>query len=262
MFWADMVLHHPELVKELPRDALALVWGYEADHPFETQCEAMGKAGMPFYVCPGTSSWRSIAGRTANMRANIKSALQAAGRHGASGMLLCDWGDAGHWQPLCVSYAALAEAARLAWCPKANEKIPLTNAMQAAGVFPGLAEPLLEMGDFYRHCGSLRGNASELFQVLAGLPTAAPLPREKLTALERRLDKIERILPTVHPEDSEEHRLQIRETKLVAALLRQAVRRGIEPATTFPAGLKQEFREVWLLRNRSGGLADSVERFG
>ncbi len=261
MFWADMVLHHPELVKELPHDAVALVWGYEADHPFETQCEAMEKAGIPFYVCPGTSSWRSIAGRTANMRNNIRSALQAAARHGARGMLLCDWGDAGHWQPLCVSYAAIAEAARIAWCPKTNEKIPLPNAMQAAGVFPDLAEPLLELGEFYRHCGSLRGNASELFQVLAGLPTAAPLPQKKLTALNRQLDKIERRLPTAHTEDSEEHRIQIRETKLVAALLRQAIRRALNPSCEFPLELREEFQKVWLIRNRPGGLADSVMRF-
>ena len=34
-FWGDIIMQHPELVPELPRDAIALEWGYEADHPFD-----------------------------------------------------------------------------------------------------------------------------------------------------------------------------------------------------------------------------------
>ena len=34
MFWGDIILHYPELIRELPRDVVALNWGYESDHPF------------------------------------------------------------------------------------------------------------------------------------------------------------------------------------------------------------------------------------
>jgi GMP synthase (glutamine-hydrolysing) B subunit len=34
MFWGDVILRHPELVPELPRDLIALDWGYEGNHPF------------------------------------------------------------------------------------------------------------------------------------------------------------------------------------------------------------------------------------
>ena len=34
-FWGDIIIQHPELIAGLPRDTIALGWGYEADHPFD-----------------------------------------------------------------------------------------------------------------------------------------------------------------------------------------------------------------------------------
>src|SRR5205807_1152438 len=61
-FWGDIILHRPDLIPELPKDAIALEWGYEADHPFAKDGAIFRDAGVPFYVCPGTSSWNTIAG--------------------------------------------------------------------------------------------------------------------------------------------------------------------------------------------------------
>ena len=66
MFWGDIILNQPQLLAELPRDVIALNWGYEANHPFDKETAAFRDAGVPFYVCPGTSSWCSISGRTDN----------------------------------------------------------------------------------------------------------------------------------------------------------------------------------------------------
>src|SRR5688572_30407109 len=33
-FWGDIILHKPELIPDLPKDLIALNWGYEANHPF------------------------------------------------------------------------------------------------------------------------------------------------------------------------------------------------------------------------------------
>ena len=35
-FWADIVLNHPDAAADLDRSAIALDWGYEADHDFST----------------------------------------------------------------------------------------------------------------------------------------------------------------------------------------------------------------------------------
>ncbi|MBK8049811.1 MAG: family 20 glycosylhydrolase [Anaerolineales bacterium] len=50
-FWADIILTHPELVPEIPHDAIALVWGYSADYPFDERVRS-GAFGHPLYACP------------------------------------------------------------------------------------------------------------------------------------------------------------------------------------------------------------------
>ena len=51
-FWGDIIVHHPDLVAELPRDCIALEWGYDAQHPFNEHGAIFANSGIPFYVCP------------------------------------------------------------------------------------------------------------------------------------------------------------------------------------------------------------------
>ncbi len=110
-YWGDIIIHYPDLIPLLPEDATALEWGYEADHPFGLHAQKFAQAGIPFYLCPGTSAWNSIAGRTTNALANLKSAAENGLAYGAVGYLNTDWGDNGHWQPLPVSYLGMAMGA-------------------------------------------------------------------------------------------------------------------------------------------------------
>lgn len=114
-FWGDVILNRPELIRELPADAIALEWGYDADHPFAADTAQFAEAGLEFYVCPGTSSWNSIGGRTENALRNLASAAIHGSAAGATGMLITDWGDHGHWQPEPVSYLGLLAGAAFAW---------------------------------------------------------------------------------------------------------------------------------------------------
>ncbi|MBQ9694703.1 MAG: family 20 glycosylhydrolase, partial [Kiritimatiellae bacterium] len=112
--WADMLLRHPEMIplaKTVLPEAIWVVWGYEATDPLEAYVARLQAAGLRVMVAPGTSSWRSFCGRTANMLANITAAAATP----AEGLLLTDWGDAGHWQPFVVSLPAILFAAAKAW---------------------------------------------------------------------------------------------------------------------------------------------------
>jgi len=124
MFWGDIILKYPRLIKKLPRDIIALNWGYEANHPFEKEAVQFAKAKIPFYVCPGTSTWQTLIGRHDNALANLRAAAKAGRKHGAIGYLITDWGDGGHPQPLAVSYLPCLVGASLSWCAKTfDEKL-------------------------------------------------------------------------------------------------------------------------------------------
>jgi hexosaminidase len=122
MFWGDIILKYPGLIRELPRDLIALNWGYEHDHPFARETARFTKAKIPFYVCPGTSTWQTLIGKHDNALANLRAAAKAGTQSGAIGYLNTDWGDGGHPQPLAVSWPLYAAGAALAWNSKSLDE--------------------------------------------------------------------------------------------------------------------------------------------
>jgi hexosaminidase len=125
MMWGDIGLRHRDILGRLPKDITLLDWGYESLYPFEKNSFRLDSAGVSFYVCPGTSSWTSITGRTVNMLDDIENAAVSGKRYGARGILVTDWGDMGHWQYLPVSYAGYATAGALGWNSSSRHEMPL-----------------------------------------------------------------------------------------------------------------------------------------
>jgi hypothetical protein len=85
LVWGDVPAVHPELLSELPDGVTVCEWGYEGNHPFEESAARLEEAGVPFWVCPGTSSWMSISGRVDNMIENISGAAAAGVAHSNRG---------------------------------------------------------------------------------------------------------------------------------------------------------------------------------
>ena len=129
MFWGDIILKYPKLIGQLPRDAIALNWGYEASHPFARETALFAKSKIPFYVCPGTSTWMTLTGKNDNALINLRRAAQAGRRHGATGYLITEWGDGGHPQPLAVSWLPFVAGAAMAWCEKSFQESSLTPVL-------------------------------------------------------------------------------------------------------------------------------------
>ena len=267
-FWGDIIIRHPELVAELPSDVLALEWGYEADHPFDAHGAQFAAAGVPFCVCPGTSSWNSLAGRTSNMRANLLSAAESGLKHGACGYLITDWGDGGHWQPLAVSYAGFIYGAGVSWGLQGNRDMDVGAALDAH-LAEGLGRTLLELGDVYRACGALRGNSTELFQILSKPRTRALLPGVTCATLQAVLAQVDGLAARLPLPQS----VIAQETAQVIRLLRAACHRGLalldggidrfETRQALASEMDEVIRshaQVWCLRNREGGLKDSRSR--
>ena len=275
-FWGDIIVEYPELVAELPRDAIALEWGYEADHPFDKHGALFAESGIPFYVCPGTSSWNSVAGRTENALENLRNAAANGRKHGAIGYLITDWGDNGHWQPLPVSDLGFAYGAALGWDQDRNIELDVPAALDRfafrdqAGVLGRLA---YDLGNVGRELNPTFHNNTVLFRVInnpENVPISEYLSLEALADIRRRIDEIIAPLEQARPARADAALLR-REFAWAAALVRHAAdhaewqltgddsrRAALDAAAR---DLIAEYQAIWLERNRPGGLEDSAERF-
>lgn len=286
-FWGDVILHHPELIPEIPRDSVALAWGYEANHPFETQCATFANSGIPFFVCPGTSSWLSFSGRTENCIHNLAAAASAGRRHGAQGYLITDWGDRGHWQYLPASFLGFALGAALAWDNQANAALVTDrqalcerldrHAFHDTG-HAGLARRFHDLGNVHLAVEAESVNNNVLFRTFNQhdltddgwgrlLRQFGP---ERFLAAEERLDALAGT-PVTQSLQRPDASLIGEEFTQTAHMLRHACRRALmvlqHPAAPSPGAMREDVdailaahRRLWLARNRPGGLADSAGR--
>ncbi|QPC84066.1 family 20 glycosylhydrolase [Phototrophicus methaneseepsis] len=287
-FWGDIINQYPELVPEIPKDTIALEWGYEADHDYPGKSKLFSESGIPFYVCPGTSSWTTITGRTDNCMKNISNAVENGLKYGAIGVLNTDWGDRGHWQTLPVSYLGYAYGAALSWAYEQNADIDIAAALDAfafrdqAGVMGKLA---YDLGNAYQAPGALVHNGNILFwllqRTLDDLQESQRLANDDsrqiindkdafTTELKNTLAYIERVMAPL--EDAQMQRpdgdLIQREFAQGARMLQHAARHTMLQLGTgdYSAGelksqlddIVREYKDVWLSRNRPGGLDDSV----
>ncbi|MCZ7591789.1 MAG: family 20 glycosylhydrolase [Kiritimatiellae bacterium] len=266
-FWGDIILNHPELIPALPRDVVPLVWGYEANHPFAEQCAKFANAGFSFFVCPGTSTWNSVVGRTDNALENLNSAARHGLAHGASGYLITAWGDNGHWQPYAVDLLPLAAGAARAWALEANREADLAAQLDVQ-VFKSEARMLgalaYDLGLVYRELGYPIENASALFRLLFQRDIGnlrAAISDGKLQSARRRLQSVPSVLAGARC-GRDDAGLITNEFALAGRLLDLGIARGLGEDAAQRAKCWAEFipafREQWLARNRPGGLEDSV----
>lgn len=288
-FWGDIVQEQPDVIPLLPKELIALDWGYEATHPFDLECSRFAASGIPFYVCPGTSSWNTIAGRTKNAIGNLLNAAEAGLKHGATGYLITDWGDRGHWQTLPVSYLGIAVGAAYSWSLETNRDLDVAAALDKhafedrAGIMGRLA---YDLGEVYLLPGLARHNSTQLFQILqyseerlAQVQSSKnrfttseeheKMPYVDDTTLHEALELIDRILAPLEESrmDAADADLVKREFTLAAKMLRLACHRALLATdqarfraehTVEIAEMIEEYKDIWLTRNRPGGLKDSL----
>lgn len=114
MFWGDIVVHHPDLIQEIPKDTIYLNWGYTADVTEDTTA-IFANAEVPLYVCPGVSGWSRFANDITAATHNIRKMVSFAKKYNAYGILNTDWGDCGHVNFLSNSFHGLILGASLSW---------------------------------------------------------------------------------------------------------------------------------------------------
>ena len=283
LVWGDIVAGHPDRLARLPDNVTVCEWGYEEWWPFDERAAAYAAADTPFWVCPGTSSWTTILGRTTNMRGDCVAAATAAATHSGTGFLNTDWGDQGHLQYLSLSEPGFAFGAAVSWCLETNRDLDLAAALDAhafddtARVLGGA---LADLGDVYRDVTPQVPNTSAVVlhlyypQLTLGRGPTKGATAAEFARLDEKLAGIRASLDGARPGRAD-GALVLDELRNAIALVRvlcgDAVARlqgdGTLESVDAPTRARlagdlkpviAAHRDLWVARNRPGGLDDSV----
>ena len=292
--WADVFNHYPELIAEIPEDVILLDWWYEAEESYPT-LKALAESKRPFYVCPGTSSWNTIFPRIDNSLGNIRNYVRDGVAAGAIGMLLTDWGDMGHYQPLSNSWYSYLFGAEMAW----------TGATTATEVFNQAFGPLFlrdssgqavtaiqRLGRAVEQPALARSNSSDVVFALYDEPLAGRMARETpAAALEEMIAAAEAAMPSFArlSDATLRHELLFTASQMIYAaqkvLLGQEIRRALGELAADNAGsakgitrldsliarlealraelppMVAEFERLWLLSSHRSEIDVNLQRY-
>jgi hypothetical protein len=293
--WADIVLEHPEMLGELPRDIVMLNWEYVANGPRIARSGEIAEAHLPLVVCPGTSGWLSHGSRLANAVANVANFAAEGRRRGAEGLLNTDWGDDGHRNPLGASLHGFAHGAAHSWHGSAVDDATFTERFCRQYFCQGderLASYVRLVGSTHDMIRSPSAYRVSLYRATVE-PLAAPLGDPRPAEPEAKdsigqipadgaWEVIERIgvalagMPSPAGQRDEFEKLALAELALAGRMDMLAARRAVAAAKVRTgqcpsaadlnaladetANVSEEFQSLWLARSKPSRLADNVAK--
>lgn len=95
LFWGDIAMHDPPLVKNLPKDMIAVAWEYSPQDDFNKWLDPYTQAGLETWVAPGVNNWSQIYPNNDMALRNIRDFVATGQKAGSSGMLNTIWDDDG-----------------------------------------------------------------------------------------------------------------------------------------------------------------------
>lgn len=294
LIWGDVLNHYPEMISKLPKNMIFVDWGYDHDYPFHATLERLSKLGVSFIAAPGTSTWNSLTGRTYDMLSNIHEAASQVIKYHGVGLLLTDWGDNGHLQPLCASFPGIVYAALEGWrqAPENAHLIaPYINQFIVEDTTQSFGQLLLDAGTYYRfepqftynataimaaiwHTDEVNHKADKLVEWQKTLhhhpyadATRYPLIKAEVKSYRERLKAMPPLAKKYH-----HHEMQLATTielldamidliSLAGTLPTELVHhRAVKLIPTFTK-LQTRFKTQWLRYNKVGELAQTLKIF-
>ena len=116
LFWGDVAVNHPDLVKSLPKEMVAVAWSYGASPSFDREITPFTNAGIETWVAPGVSSWNRVYPNNNIAFVNLRNFVRDGQRLGAKGLLNTSWDDDGE-AIFSQTWAGVLFGAAAGWQP-------------------------------------------------------------------------------------------------------------------------------------------------
>ena len=266
MFWDDIVFKHPEQIKNVPQNAIFMDWGYETIEHFDRNSQRLKEHGFRYYLCPGTSMWKSYTGRCENAVINIAESAESAKFYGAEGFLLTEWGDGGHPQfpatamfPLIFGGAMSWKAG--SWHPETAfdyRRVLISECKKYADKYiynctseKSLADIAYRMGNYYLLEDAPVHNCTELAMYME----ETNIPKEKVDGFKRVKEYMQRLRTELDEVKADE--TSVREIRvncdMVLLVASKFIGDDLDYKKEFEA-LKAEFEELWMMKNHRAGI--------
>jgi len=290
MVWGDVLNHYPETLKKLPKDMIFVDWGYDKDYPFKETLERLKSYKVPFMAAPGTSSWNSVTGRTEDMFENIHQACYHTKLNHGQGILLTDWGDAGHIQQFVISFPGIVYAGLESWNLKMDNRARTSEYINKYLMMDQnhiVGDLLLDMGRYNHFQSEYTHNSTAIMNILwnAGYALSTDKPIETIEKQlanhiyaepgisEPLIDEIRSYQERLNQANIQStDKLYVEELRLSIDLLLcmtlSIAITGIHPIETKKAWMKEvverfeqtleTYEKIWRKRNRAGGMTDSM----
>jgi len=288
LIWGDVLIKHDDVLDRIPKDMVFVDWGYDAPYPFETNLLKLKNAGIKFMAAPGTASWCSFLGRTYDALSTITSSCFFTKNYGGEGILLTNWGDFGHLQSLPITYAPLAYAGLLSWRTNAGTYHQLKHYLNKY-IFEDdteiMADLMLDLGNYNRYENAYTSNMTQAFQVLLwsvnslkeedSISYFVTRMKDKILSEKKykfinkffdlKLEELEAAKTSELIKDEVKYAVDFVRTLLkVNIALNDSLDKAeriqyLEEVVKSEERLVSGLRNLWVQRNKSGGLEDSVQ---
>lgn len=288
LFWGDMLVpfdselrtEREHILNLIPKDMTALVWGYKPEDPLAAQAEVFRRHDIDIYICPGTSSWTSFLGRMERMYGNINMAVNVAEEYDAKGVLLCEWNWRG-WEHMPINFPAYLYGAARFWNHDTQKNIPLVAAIDALLIEEpeiGLGKIMTELGSVYLLQGMTDENLPPYFMAMLDPEnkyTMDYIRNADIEGLQQTIEQLDSFIDQLHAMKPDKlatrqivseliNNAEMARIAAYVVLQRLGQINGTAQDQQLAAELKKvsdDFRKIWLLRNRPGGLSDSLRNF-
>ena len=116
MAWADVMVHYPEIISDLPANIIAVPWTYDPQKDYKPWIGPLVEHHVPYLFAPGVRSWGEIAPDFDLTFANIDAFLAAGRPANALGMINTLWADEAQLL-MRMSWPGMAYGAVASWQP-------------------------------------------------------------------------------------------------------------------------------------------------